>query len=63
MSESQQGPEISLVESAIWQHVASTMSLGVKNNGDLRFVWADLAAAAEGNSKRIHNCTHANFTL
>ena len=29
------------------------MSLGVKNDGDLRFAWADLGAAAEGNSIRI----------
>ena len=29
------------------------MSLGVKNDSDLRFAWADLGAAAEGNSIRI----------
>lgn len=29
------------------------MSLGVKNDSDLRFAWADLSAAAEGNSIRI----------
>ena len=29
------------------------MSLGVKNDSDLRFAWADLGAAAEGNSLRI----------
>lgn len=26
------------------------MSLGVKNDSDLSFAWADLGAAAEGNS-------------
>lgn len=29
------------------------MSLGAKNDSDLRFAWADLGAAAEGNSLRI----------
>lgn len=29
------------------------MSLGVKNDSDLSFAWADLGAAAEGNSMRI----------
>ena len=33
--------------------MAYTMSLGVKNDSDIRFVWADLGAAAEGNSIRI----------
>ena len=29
------------------------LSLGVKNDSDLSFAWADLGAAAEGNSMRI----------
>ena len=29
------------------------MSLGVKNDSDPSFAWADLGAAAEGNSIRI----------
>ena len=29
------------------------MSLGVKNDSDLSFAWADLGAASEGNRMRI----------